>query len=88
MTFALKSTLCSVYFLPTKYYGGDININIHIFNYQHIYIYIAHMCHSAHIFIRSYVCLIQCHVGQQFFVAICCFKYVLFVFYISAPITI
>ena len=28
MTFFMKSTLHSVYFLPTKYYGGEININI------------------------------------------------------------
>ena len=28
MTFSMKSTLHSVDFLPTKYYGGEININI------------------------------------------------------------
>ena len=28
MTFFMKSTLHSVYFLPTKYYGEEININI------------------------------------------------------------
>ena len=28
MTFFMKSTLHSVYVLPTKYYGGEMNINI------------------------------------------------------------
>ena len=28
MPFFMKSTLHNVYFLPTKYYGGKININI------------------------------------------------------------
>ena len=28
MTFFMKSTLYSGYFLHTKYYGGEININI------------------------------------------------------------
>ena len=27
MTFFMKSTLHSIYFLPTKYYGGEINID-------------------------------------------------------------